>query len=329
MTITIRELDPADPATVPTLLPLLRAGMAADAPLWPEPGEPFARWLLNPLSVRHRSCAVAYDGTGGRPVGYGLMQHDNDNNRDLIVSDIWIRPGDRAEVTVPLLDAYRRHGRRRGASRVVLAVSEHAAADYEPLLAAEGGRQVSGEFRSQLDLRAIDRERYAAWAAPSEKNAHYRIESWTAPTPDELLVPLVTALDAMRDAPTGDLDFEPPPPTADRRRRWEADTLRGGAQVHIVAARTPDGEIAGMHETLVFGDYRMADVGHTVVPAKFRGHGLGLRLKATLSLALVAREPRVEVVSTWNDSENVAMLRVNDALGYVRAEAWSNWQFDL
>ena len=39
-----------------------------------------------------------------------------------------------------------------------------------------------------------------------------------------------------------------------------------------------------MHETLVFGDFRMADVGHTAVPAKFRGHGLGLRLKAILAL---------------------------------------------
>ena len=197
------------------------------------------------------------------------------------------------------------------------------------MFTAEGARQVSGEFRSQLDLTAIDRGKYAAWAAPSEKNAHYRIESWTAPTPEELLTPLVTALDAMRDAPTGELGFEPPPPSPDRRRRSEADTLRSGARIHLVAALTPDGEIAGMHETLVFGDYRMADVGHTAVPAKFRGHGLGLRLKAILALTLLEREPRVEVVSTWNDSENVPMLRVNTALGYVRAEAWSNWQFDL
>jgi hypothetical protein len=97
----------------------------------------------------------------------------------------------------------------------------------------------------------------------------------------------------------------------------------------VVAAFTEDGEIAGMHETLVFGDFRMADVGHTAVPAKFRGHGLGLRLKAVLSLALLDREPHVEVISTWNDADNLPMLRVNGTLGYVRTEAWSNWQFDL
>lgn len=329
MTVSIRELDPTDPAAVPALLPLFQAAMAADAPLWPEPTEAVARWHFAPFSVRHRMCVVAHDAGSGLPLGYGLLQHDNAVSRDLVYGDIWIRPGDRAETTVPLLDAFRDHARRRGASRFVLAVSEHAAADYEPRFAAEGGRKVSDEFRSQLDLRAIDREQYAAWAAPSAKNAHYRIESWTAPTPEELLAPLVTALDAMRDAPSGELNIEVPPPSTDRRRTVEADIVRSGTRMYFVAARTEDGEIAGMHETLVVGDYRLADVGHTAVQARFRGHGLGLRLKAILTLSLLEREPAVDAVSTWNDSENAPMLRVNDALGYVRADAWSNWQFDL
>ncbi|WP_370368105.1 GNAT family N-acetyltransferase [Catenulispora sp. GP43] len=322
----IRELSIEHPDALSVVLPLFQAGMTADAPLYPTPTEDFARWFIVPRSVRHRVLAVAHDGE--RPVGYGLMQHDNDSNRDMIHTDIWIRPEDRAEATVPLLDAYRAHGRQRGCSRVLLAISEHAD-DYAAIFTAEGGRPVSTEFRSQLDLRAIDREQYAAWAAPSEKNAHYRIELWQAPTPEELLAPLVTALDAMRDAPTGDSGFQPPPPSTKRRRASEVDNLRGGARTYVAAALTEDGEIAGMHETLVFGDFRMADVGHTAVPARFRGHGLGLRLKAFLTLALLEREPKVDAVSTWNDSDNVPMLRVNGALGYARTEAWSNWQFDL
>ncbi|MEY9906766.1 GNAT superfamily N-acetyltransferase [Catenulispora sp. MAP12-49] len=326
MTLSIRELSVEHPDTLSVVLPLFQAGNAADAPLHPTPTEDFTRWVVTPRSVRHRVCAVAYDGE--RAVGYGLMQHDNDSNRDMIHTDIWIRPEDRARATVPLLDAYREHGRQRGCSRVVLAISEHAE-DYAAIFAAEGGRPVSADFRSQLDLKAIDHEQYAAWAAPSEKNAHYRIELWQTPTPEELLVPLVTALDAMRDAPTGDLGFQPPPPRPERRRASEADNLRGGARTYVAAALTADGEIAGMHETLVFGDFPMADVGHTAVPARFRGHGLGLRLKAVMTQTLLTREPRVEVVSTWNDSDNTPMLRVNQALGYARTEAWSNWQFDL
>lgn len=46
-------------------------------------------------------------------------------------------------------------------------------------------------------------------------------------------------------------------------------------------------------------------------------------------MRLLEHEPRIDTVSTWNGSGNVPMLRVNGALGYERAEAWSNWQFDL
>lgn len=327
MTIAIREFSVEHPDTLSVVLPLFQAATAADAPLHPKPTEPFVKWFITPRAVRHRTCLVAYDSE--RAVGYGLVQHDNDTNRDMLHTDIFIRPQDRAAATVPLLDAYRAHARQRGCSRVVLAISEHAA-DYPAIFRAEGGRPVSEEFRSQLDLTAIDREQYAAWAALSEKNAHYQIGLWTTPTPEELLQPLVTALDAMRDAPTGGLDFEVPPPNPGRRKTVEADILRTGTEIHYVAARTEDGEIAGMHEMLVFGDsYRMADVGHTTVQTPFRGHGLGLRLKAILALALLERNPGIDTVSTWNSADNAPMLRVNGALGYVRAETWSNWQFDL
>jgi hypothetical protein len=73
----------------------------------------------------------------------------------------------------------------------------------------------------------------------------------------------------------------------------------------------------------------MASVGNTAVTAKFRGHGLGLRLKATMALWLLTAEPRIELVDTWNDVGNHPMLRVNEALGYAKAEDWGTWQFEL
>ncbi|WP_194924984.1 GNAT family N-acetyltransferase [Catenulispora pinisilvae] len=79
----------------------------------------------------------------------------------------------------------------------------------------------------------------------------------------------------------------------------------------------------------VFPDFRMADIGNTGVPAEFRGHGLGLRLKAALTLHLLEHEPHVDLMSTWNNVDNAPMARVNEALGFEIAEAWSSWQFDL
>lgn len=326
MTLLIRELSVRDPGTVPALLPLFQAAVAADLPGYPEPTESFLRWFLAPRTVRHRTCMVAYD--GDRPVGYGCLEHDNEANRDMIHADLNVRPEDRAEVTVPLLDAYRAHARARGCSRVVVVVSDHGAG-HEAVFAAEGGRRMSEDFHSQADLTAIDRARYAAWAQGSEKNAHYRIEHWSAPTPEHLLPSLIQTNEAMRDAPTGELDFAIAPPSVQRRRQSELELTAFGARIHLVAAFAEDGTMAGYHEATAFPDYRLAEIAHTAVSAKFRGHGLGLRLKAALALFLLEHEPQVEIISTWNDAGNTPMLRVNGELGYERAESWSSWQFDL
>jgi GNAT superfamily N-acetyltransferase len=325
MSITIRDIDPTSADTVATLLPLMRAGMASAAPAHPEPSASFVRWLITPRVDWHIACLVAYD--GDRAVGCGHLSHDVVVNPDLIFGDMWIARPEQAEVAAALLDAYREHARSRGATRLVLDASEYAG--YEPYYTAAGGRVLDSDRRRQLDLATIDRAQYAAWAAPSEKNAHYELSIWTVPTPEHLLGPMVEANEAMRDAPHGELEFEHPPPDVERRRRFEAASLGTGARMYIAAALTEDGDMAGFHELIVFPDFRMANIGNTGVPAKFRGHGLGLRLKAAMTLHLLEREPHVELISTWNNADNAPMVRVNEAMGFVIAESWDAWQFEI
>ncbi|WP_194915376.1 hypothetical protein [Catenulispora rubra] len=331
MTITIREIDLAGTDAMSTLLPLFRAASAVDEPRAPEPSESYLRLQIGRRAARHISCLVAYDGE--RPAGFARMNHGKVANRNLVYGELWIPGGKRAESAGPLLEACRDYARARGATRLVIDTSEFSG--YEAACSAGGGRVLAEEWRRQLDLTAIDRERYAAWAAPTEKNAHYRVEIWRTPTPEHLLEPLVAAYDVMRDAPTGELVIETPPPDLDRRRQTEADNLAAGMQMYVAAAFAAGGdgesqiEIAGFHEVFVFPDYRMAEIGNTGVPAKFRGHGLGLRLKAAMTLYLLEHEPHVDVLSTLNDADNAPMVRVNDAMGYIAAEAWQAWQFEV
>lgn len=309
-----------------TLLPVLRAASRTDQPEQPEPTEAWLRFVTGQRVNQHRTCVTVFD--DGTPIAYSCLNHQLDVNKDMFFGDIWVRPERRGDATVVLLDAMKAHARGRGGSRVVTGFSEFAV-DFEPVFLAQGGRKVSGERRSQLDLTAVDRAQFAAWAAPTEKNAQYRIEAFVGPTPEHLLLPLVTANEAMLDAPMGDLEFEHAPPDPERRRTADALNLAAGIRKHVIAAVTVSGEVAGFHEVFVVDGYSMADVGNTAVPAPFRGHGLGLRLKADMALRLLTSEPHIALVSTWNDSGNEPMLRVNEALGYVKGEAWSNWQFDL
>ncbi|GAA1963913.1 hypothetical protein [Catenulispora subtropica] len=327
MTIQTRELDPADRRTRTTLLPVFQAGVAADTVRHPAPTEDFLRFLIGPRPTRHRRAVTAFD--GGTPIGYGSLDQDSQANRDMVFADLWILPERRADATRPLLEAFLAYSRGRGCARTVIGFSDLAAPDYDPVFTAAGGRPVAEDWRSDIALAAIDRERYAAWAAPSAKNKQYRVEHWVAPTPEHLLATMVRASQAMGDAPTGDLDFQVPPPDVDRRRKAEAMLAADGVRKHCVAAFTEGGEAAGFHEVFVVPGFPMADVGNTGVVAAHRGHGLGLRLKADLALRLLEAEPELAIVNTWNNGDNEPMLRVNEALGYIKAETWKTWQFDL
>jgi MOSC domain-containing protein YiiM/RimJ/RimL family protein N-acetyltransferase len=85
--------------------------------------------------------------------------------------------------------------------------------------------------------------------------------------------------------------------------------LVGYTQVQVTT-RSP--EVAYQQETLVLREHR--------------GHGLGLRLKAANTLALMQQSPATREVRTWNAEENAPMLAVNDALGYERDGLLREWQ---
>lgn len=326
MAFQIRDLDPAQTQTITELLPLLQNGLAADAPTYPPPTAGYLTLIAGPRPTQHRAFLALFD--GATPIGYSGLALDFEANRDMFWGDVSIAPEHRADATAPLLHAAKAHTRDHGAKRLVLAITE-SAPGYEPIFAAEGGLKVDVQRRAQLDLKAVDREKYAVWAAPSEKNAHYRVEAWVAPTPEHVMPALEQAGVAMRDAPTGDLAFEPQPPNVERRRKAEQRLVDLGVRRHVIAAFTDDGTVAGFHDLYVVPGYPMADTGETGVPAAFRGHGLGLRLKADLTLRLLGSEPDIDTVSTWNNTDNGPMLRVNDALGYRTAELWNLWQFEV
>jgi hypothetical protein len=54
----------------------------------------------------------------------------------------------------------------------------------------------------------------------------------------------------------------------------------------------------------------------TAVTRAHRGHRLGLLVKVAMAETLIAAEPGLRWIETWNAASNRYMIAVNEALGY-------------
>lgn len=59
-----------------------------------------------------------------------------------------------------------------------------------------------------------------------------------------------------------------------------------------------------------------------------RGRGLGLLLKAHNHRLVREGSPGTRWINTWNAESNPWMVAVNEALGFVPMEYWTEWQLD-
>lgn len=324
----IHELDPRCPGTVEELLPVLRQAVAADLPRHPEPDAGYLGVLTASNPTRERRVFAVRDAEGAI-VSFARLQRDLTANRTLAFGTLWTALEHRDTPTEStLLEHLKTVATEAGCDRLVL---DDPASDRNAALhLRHGARVVGSDKRSMLDLKTLDREQFAKWAAPSPANDGYRFEYWTEPTPDHLAQAMAVARDAMNDAPHGALEIEHAPVDVEQQQAAERFAAALGIRGHVATAITAAGEIAGYSNVYAFpGVMPMASVGSTAVVTAHRGRGLGLRLKAALTLRVLDLEPHLTSFETWNNEDNEPMLRVNRLLGYELADVWSGFQYDL
>ncbi|GAA2737077.1 GNAT family N-acetyltransferase [Pedococcus aerophilus] len=129
------------------------------------------------------------------------------------------------------------------------------------------------------------------------------------------------------DIPLGDLQLE--------EEVWDEDRVREGyARIAAMGRRVADtfavdestGRLVGYTQVQVGAPPDLAYQQDTLVMREHRGHGLGLRLKAANTLAVMTELPEVTRIRTWNADDNLHMLAVNREIGYEQ-DAWlREWQ---
>ncbi len=188
--------------------------------------------------------------------------------------------------------------------------------------AAHGYDRVGREEVKSADLATTAGRWDELEARSSARAAGYRLVWWADRAPEELVEPACALFTRfLAEVPLEGVDLRPDPWDAERLRADEQRDRELGRHRLVVAARTPDGALAG------YSDARLADaalhrcgIDGTLVLPEHRGHSLGLALKVRLHRLIRERWPACERVITGNAGVNTHMNAVNDLLGYEVVE---------
>jgi len=263
----------------------------------------------------------------GRVVGSGDLHHSRWTFRpDKYWIEVKVDPDHRRRGHgSALYDALERAARERGARALVTSAKESLT---EGVRFAEkrGFVEVKRDWESRLDVGAFDFEPFAA--AP-KRVAEQRITVTTlaaelARDPDALRRAYELDMDCARDVPSVD-PFTPP-----TFEEWTARVIDPPSALPEAwfLAVGPDGRYLGVSNMFKsLEDPSFLWQGLTGVRREARGMGLAIALK--LETVRYAKAKGLGHIKTWNDVRNRPMLRINEALGFVKQPVWIEYQKEL
>ena len=224
-----------------------------------------------------------------------------------------------------LYDALERAARERGATALQTSAKESLA---EGVRFAEGRGfvEVKRDWESRLEVGGFD---FGAFAAAPKRIAEQGITLTTLATEvarDREALRRAYELDVVcaQDVPSVD-PFTPPTFEEWKARVIDAPNALPEAWFLAVA---PDGRYLGLSNMFKsLEDPSFIWQGMTGVRREGRGRGIAMALK--LETVRYARARRLGHIKTWNDIRNRPMLRINEALGFVKQPVWVEYQKEL
>jgi mycothiol synthase len=299
--VQIREVD-ASTAPDEELL-ALHALEEACAP----PGEPSRPPELSLARYRHSTADIRrhfFAEGDGSLLGAGALEIRGPSfaHVDLLVFPEHRRRG----VGTALLEQLCAAARDAGASSVF---GHHWSEDGAAFASHAGARADQRDIRAILDLRRADLPEPVVPAG-------WRLLTWIAAAPDELIDSYARARNAMDDAPTpGGVIF--PTETAEDVRATEATAAKRGREVRVTVALDERNEVAAFTDLRATPGEPAASTDDTAVAAWARGRGLGRAVKLESLRRLREDCPEVETVTTMNAELNAAMRHINTRVGFV------------
>ncbi|NJC23179.1 GNAT superfamily N-acetyltransferase [Arthrobacter pigmenti] len=174
-------------------------------------------------------------------------------------------------------------------------------------------------------------EELAADAAQTA-GGDYTVVDWMDRCPEHLLEQYALLRQTMStDVPMGELKWEEEIWDGARVREGEDRLAReGGSSLVRAVLHRPSNELVG--HTILERRAEKPDTVYqedTLVLTRYRGHRLGMWLKAANLLAVAHAWPEAKRIYTWNAEENSHMLGVNIELGFKPVGYTAAWQKSL
>ncbi|HET8568486.1 MAG TPA: GNAT family N-acetyltransferase [Candidatus Limnocylindria bacterium] len=264
----------------------------------------------------------------GEVVGVGEAAHDRYH---FVPDTYWI------DVTVDPARRGRGHGTalwtallailtERRAKRLRDAVKESMA---EGVRFAErlGLREMKRDWESRLDVRAFDEAPFASsFTRIAEQGI--RITTLASELAKDRDAALRTAFELREDLRRDVPSLDPASPTdLELFVKGSIDSPTALHDAYFIAVGR-DGRWLGNSDLWAsLNDPSFLWQGLTGVRREARGKGVAMALK--LMTVRYAKEHGKREIKTWNDTQNRAMLRINEALGFVKQPAWIRYQKDL
>ncbi|AEB47543.1 GNAT family N-acetyltransferase [Micromonospora maris] len=338
MTLTIAPFGAGDDTAIEQAYEIDTAAWAVDVPDLPSCRQRFFGMIRHPMPGDVAVHLLAH--LDGAPVGYLLLdlpQLDNTENAsaDLVVHPAYRRRGVGRALLDRGLDVLRERGRVRVStmSAAHLPGQPDRPSPATAFATTVGATDALVDVRRRLDTRHLDQARLDALLAEARaRTAGYELLFWQGGTPEEHLAD-VAYLDGrlLADAPMGDLAWEPEQIDAERVRGTDrALAARGRRRYHAGVRHQATGRLVA---------WTLLDVGAstgwhafqqiTIVDPEHRGHRLGLLAKIENLRHLLAHEPAVQAIDTFNADSNEHMIAINEQLGFQVRDRWSNWQLTV
>jgi GNAT superfamily N-acetyltransferase len=322
--VQITDLDPADEQALLALHELECASRPFDSPHLPLPtlAETTVEWTRPYPSSVLIGLLARLD---GRLAGCAWLNLPLAENRTAAFVEIVVHPELRRRgVGAALASAARQTIRAR--DRNVAIGSVRCDGPGLPFATALGAREQLIRLRNMLYLDTVRDDAIEKLLAEATARATgYHLVRMTGPVPDDYLDSVAVMYEVMNDAPLESPALEDEKWTPRRVADLDNWLTARGDRIYTILVTFGEGrQAAGMTRIAVPSTGDLALQLDTAVAAAHRGHRLGTLMKTSMLRWLTAGEPQVRRITTFNAASNAHMIAVNEALGFIPVERWTN-----